>query len=100
MYSYRRRYITHFISFVGKGEVAEVQEGKTVWNGAECIDLDDWPSPPPDGNIETEIGWRGERIQVWRPDWTNKKKCVFHIMTLFGMGSNIILFVGTRFLCC
>lgn len=44
-----------------------------MWNGAVGIDLDDWPSPPPGGNIETEIEWRGERIQVWRPDWRNKK---------------------------
>lgn len=64
-----------------------------MWNGAEGFDLDDWPSPPPDGNIEAQVEWRGERVQVWRPDWSNKKKCVFHIMTLFGMGSNIILFV-------
>ncbi|ADV25767.1 hypothetical protein I305_04762 [Cryptococcus gattii E566] len=59
------------------------KKGKLVWNGAEGFDLDDWPSPPPDGNIEAQVEWRGERVQVWRPDWSNKKKCVFHIMTLF-----------------
>ncbi|KIR55452.1 hypothetical protein I315_02040 [Cryptococcus gattii Ru294] len=50
------------------------KKGKLVWNGAEGFDLDDWPSPPPDGNIEAEVEWRGERVQVWRPDWGHKKK--------------------------
>lgn len=58
------------------------KKGKLVWNGAEGFDLDDWPSPPPDGNIEAQVEWRGERVQVWRPDWSNKKKNTAFFATL------------------
>ncbi|UOH85024.1 hypothetical protein LQV05_001841 [Cryptococcus neoformans] len=50
------------------------KKNKLVWHGAEGIDLDDWPPPPHDGEIETTIECRGEHIQLWRPDWDDKKK--------------------------
>lgn len=65
------------------------KKNKLVWHGAEGIDLDDWPPPPHDGEIETTIECRGEHIQLWRPDWDDKKKCVFRI-TLIRIDSNII----------